>query len=609
MSKPAISSNQLLRAAVGAGISPLLCSPKRSEGEGETGKIFLRTCILFILIFFIPIFCSAQEDKNERLRYLVNEYGQAEVSVRTTDRHSIDFLTRNFSVSSVKDGIVRLRISPLTLELFISQKYTWNIEELYVAKGLSTVPELKGVMQWDTYPSYSQYLQIILGFAKQYPGLCRVDTIGTTNYGKLVLALKISDNAESDEDEPEVFYTSTMHGDETGGFILMLRLIDYFLKNYDSNSRIRNLADNLEIWINPLANPDGMYGTGEIMVNPKRFNSNDYDLNRNFPDPFTPYNSSNVIQKETADMCKFLREHRFVLSANFHSGDEVVNYPWDRWLTKLHADNRWFRDISRGYADTVHRYSSPVYMNGFENGIVRGATWYLVYGGRQDFVTWELQGREVTIELDKIYITPAGQLGLLWENNYRSLIGYLENALYGIHGKVTSATNSYPVASKIFIAGYDKDSSHVYSDTLSGSFVRMLTPGSYNLTFSAFGYRDTIISGVNINRFETTSLDVVMTPLSEPRYKFPVLYPNPAINVLKAVIPNDFAGIVNIKIYNTTGMLLKDYNAEAVINTPLNIDISGFAQGTYIIVFTAIQPKFSGNQKIPSVRGRFIVIR
>ena len=95
-----------------------------------------------------------------------------------------------------------------------------------------------------------------------YPTLCHLDTIGTSINGKLVLALKISDNADLNEDEPEVFYTSTMHGDETGGFILMLRLADYLLKNYNLDTRVKNLVDNLEIWINPLANPDGTYRTG-----------------------------------------------------------------------------------------------------------------------------------------------------------------------------------------------------------------------------------------------------------------------------------------------------------------------------------------------------------
>ena len=148
--------------------------------------------------------------------------------------------------------------------------------------------------------------------------------------------------------------------------------------------RVKNLVDNLEIWINPLANPDGTYRSGNTISSPTRYNANGVDLNRNFPDPLTPNTMS---AERNYDMMKFMRKHRFVISANFHSGAEVVNYPWDRWFSKYHADDSWFYSISRAYADTVHIYSGPAYMNDLDNGVTSGAVWYMVYGGRQDFVT------------------------------------------------------------------------------------------------------------------------------------------------------------------------------------------------------------------------------
>ena len=72
----------------------------------------------------------------------------------------------------------------------------------------------------------------------------------------------------------------------------------------------------------------------------------------------------------------------------------------------------------------------------------------------------------------------------------------LENALYGIHGVVMDSISHAPVAAKIFITGHDKDSSHVYSDTITGRFVRLLAPGSWNLTFSAKGYNDLTINDI-----------------------------------------------------------------------------------------------------------------
>ena len=123
-----------------------------------------------------------------------------------------------------------------------------------------------------------------------------------------------------------------MHGDETGGYILMLHLADYLLKNYLTSSRVKTLLDNLEIWINPLANPDGTYRNDNTINSPTRYNANGFDLNRNFPDPLNP---NTFKQKETLDMIKFLRKHRFVLSANFHSGAEVVNYPMGQISYKI----------------------------------------------------------------------------------------------------------------------------------------------------------------------------------------------------------------------------------------------------------------------------------
>ena len=565
----------------------------------------MNRCFLIFTILAVIIsqdLFSQNPDNDEKLRETVKRYGQAEVFVPFSEVKSADVLTRNVSILSVKDKIVSVSLSGLTVEWFIRQKYNYKIS--YAGKGteVASAGNMAEALNWDTYPTFTQYDSIMRSLSTLYPTLCRLDTIGKSINGKLILVLKISDNVSIDEDEPEVFYSSTMHGDETGGYVLMLRLADYILKNYQTNSRLKNMADNLEIWINPLANPDGTYRTGNTISSPTRYNANGFDLNRNFPDPFEP---ATIQQKETADMIKFMRKHKFVISANFHSGAEVVNYPWDRYLSLYHADDSWFYSISRAYADTVHVYSGPAYMNFLDNGVTRGAVWYKVYGGRQDFVTSDLQGREVTIELDDIHITPASQLSLLWQNNWRSLLGYLENALYGIHGKVLNIETSVPVAAKIFISGHDKDSSHVYSDALSGSFRRFISPGAWNLTFTAKGYRDTTIYNILLTSGQKTDLTVNMEPINSTIDTIPAapfLYPVPAKTELFAVLTERTTGSVNVRIYNQAGMLLSDYDTIADQGFPLKIPISGLASGIYSIVFTNKVTRVSE-------RARFMVIK
>jgi hypothetical protein len=564
-----------------------------------------RFLILILISVFPALRCISQIiTSDDRLRQIINQDGQVEVTLPFADNKSVEILTTNVSILSVRDDMIHVSLSPLTVGWFINQKYDYKIVERISSRSINTAANVNQVMNWDIYPTYDQYDSVMQSFSQLYPSLCRLDTIGTTINGKLVLALKISVNAAVDEDKPRVFYTSTMHGDETGGFILMLHLADYLLKNYNLNERVTNLLDNLEIWINPLANPDGTYSSGNTIASPMRYNANGYDLNRNFPDPFTP---NTVKQKETLDMIKFMRKHKFVLSANFHSGTEVVNYPWDRWLSKLHADDSWFNSISRAYADTAHIYAGPQYMNFLDNGVTRGAVWYVVYGGRQDFMTWELHGREVTIEVDDQYVTPAPQLALLWQNNWHSLVGFLENALYGIHGFVRHVNSHSPVPAKVYISGHDKDSSEVYSDTITGSFVRFLNPGSWNLTFSATGYRDTTIYNVIVVSGQRTDLIVDMSPgvsgLESPKSGTRImLYPNPAGDYINAQLPDVMAGNIIVRIINPIGTLLSEYTTDAVQGVPLLIDLTSFYAGTYIVLFSN---PFTGS----SFYGRMVIIK
>ncbi len=577
-----------------------------SSISGSMYEIFItkrQLLILFVLSSFALLSFGQEGGNDARLREIIRERGQAEVTVQVSDSKTIDHLTRNVSIISVKDNIVHIILSPLTTDWFILQKFAYKIIEKAESKTIKSVPVARLSANWDAYPAYTQYDSIMQSFTTKYPELCRLDTIGTSVNGKLVLALKITGDTGKDESKPEVFYSSTLHGDETGGYILMLHLADYLLRNYNIDSRVTDLMDNLQIWINPLANPDGTYNNGDVIDNPTRFNANGVDLNRNFPDPITP---NTVKQKETIDMVKFMRKHRFVLSANFHSGSEVVNYPWDRWLSKLHADDVWFNDISRAYADTVHHYASPAYMTDLDNGVTRGAEWYIIYGGRQDFITWELQGREVTIELDDQFITPAPQLPLLWQNNYRSLLGYLGNALYGVHGIILNSVSLAPVPAKIFILGHDTDSSQVYSDTLTGTFVRFLAPGSWNITFSANGYKDTTINNINVYSGLRTDITVKLTPLQSntdtPEEETADIYPNPATSEIRAVLPDGFTGKINIKLFDQAGRKLTDYNTEAFRGTPLILDIGFLSEGTYTILFTNISSR-------AFVRGRIVVVK
>jgi len=434
-----------------------------------------------------------------------------------TDRADIAKLTHVLSIDNVRDLTVYAYANDDQLKIFDRMGYAY---EILPAPGTLIKPEMSadklGIAAWDVYPTYDAYVAMMYQFAADYPGLCTIVDAGLTTEGRSILFARISDNVNVEEDEPEVMYTSSMHGDELTGYVLTLRLIDSILTSYGTDPRITRLVDSCEIWINPLANPDGTYASGNSTVyGATRYNANGVDINRNFPDPQDgPHPDGYSYQAETIDMMNLGNAHSFVISANFHGGAEVVNYPWDTW-SRLHVDNDWFVDISRQFADSAQYYSPNGYLTDLNNGITNGYAWYEVQGGRQDFMNYWRGCREVTIEISGTKLLPASSLPAYWTYLRTPFLDYLEHALYGIRGIVTDASTGEPVFATVRILDHDSDldSSRVFSDPDIGDYHRMLEPGTYDVEFSAPGYYLKTVKSVPVYDRQSTRRDVQLTPL------------------------------------------------------------------------------------------------
>jgi len=367
---------------------------------------------------------------------------------------------------------------------------------------------------WNYYPTYQEYVDMMIAFADSFPSICKLHNIGTLNSGREILIAQISDNVGQKENEPSFLYTSSMHGDELAGYVLSLRLIDYMLNEYGNNQRITDLIDQIDIWINPLANPDGAYAGGNQNVwSATRYNANWVDLNRNYPDPEDgPHPDGNPYQPETNIFLGLAATVNFTMSANMHGGVEVCNYPWDTW-GNLAADDNWWQHVSREYADSCQINSGNGYFNYLNDGITNGYDWYEVDGGRQDYMNYYRYCREVTLELSNDKTPNPNDLPELWDANYPSLLNYIEQALFGLRGIVTDSITGIPIKARIEITNHDTDSSHVYSSLPIGNYHRYLYQGNYDVTFSKNGYYSKTINTTILNN-NSTIQDIELVPIN-----------------------------------------------------------------------------------------------
>lgn len=355
------------------------------------------------------------------------------------------------------------------------------------------------------YPSIDQINKALQAFQKGFPSICQLYHIGDSYEGRPLYFIKISDHVTLEEDEPEVKYIASMHGDEPIGAMLCLNLIDDLLHNYKKDKLITELVNQLEIWIMPLMNPDGY-------VHDQRFNRQGVDLNRNFPDRVHDNNNSTKGRAiEVQHVMKWEFAHSSVLSANFHSGEAVVNYPYDSdfnpyAIYSATPDENLFREMALSYAN----YNQTMQNNTeFDSGITNGVAWYQVYGGMQDWSYVWMGCMEVTIELYQIKCPAFSLIDHLWNENREAMLNYLTWAQKGIRGIITDSFTGEPIFASIQVEGNDFQ---VYTDPDVGDYHRILLPGKYNLIISADGYETKYLTDIPVTDGYAFKLDLELKP-------------------------------------------------------------------------------------------------
>lgn len=472
---------------------------------------YTRLLFLVVLLFSWGAFAQTQSD----LENLQAERQEYYFQLKVDNPKEFEQLNHLFSIDKITDSGCIGYANPLQYARLLTAGYQLvlltppSLE--HPNQPMLEVENWKSANEWDTYPTYPAYVAMMEGFTASHPDKCSIHNIGTLPSGRQILVARI--NNGNSEGKTEFLYTSSIHGDETTGYVLMLRLIDYLLNGYGNDPEVTYLMDNLDIWINPLANPDGTYYGGNNTVNgARRGNANNVDLNRNFPDPEDGQHPDGYAwQPETVMFMDFGAARNFSMSVNFHGGAEVLNYPWDTW-SRRHADNNWWMYICREYVDTVHLHSPSGYLTDLNNGITNGYDWYSISGGRQDYMNYFEQCREMTLEISGTKLVPAAQLPNFWNYNKRSLLNYLKQATYGFSGTVTDSITHLPLRAKVEIVGHDLDHSYVYSSEQAGNYSRPIKAGTYNLTFSAEGYYSKTIQNLTIADKQVFPLDVQLRP-------------------------------------------------------------------------------------------------
>ncbi len=107
------------------------------------------------------------------------------------------------------------------------------------------------------YHDYAELTAVVNQVVADHPAIARKISIGTSYEGRDLMAVKISDNVGTDENEPEILFNSQQHAREHLTVEMAIYLLNLFTDSYGSDTRITNIVNTREIWIVPTVNPDG----------------------------------------------------------------------------------------------------------------------------------------------------------------------------------------------------------------------------------------------------------------------------------------------------------------------------------------------------------------
>jgi hypothetical protein len=319
-------------------------------------------------------------------------------------------------------------------------------------------------------------------------------------------ALKISDNAIVDENEPEIMFDGGIHGDEIGGAENLIRFAEFLCNSYGNNPDITDLIDDREIWLYVMVNPDGR-------VNMVRYNSNGIDINRDWGYMWNAEGGSPgyYSQVETRTLRDCMYENQFVVHTSYHSGTEFVSYPWsyrpDQCPDYPHIDNL------AGIYSTTSGYSNMPYAQGYQGMYPINGSSKDAYYGVMGSVGWSIE-----ISMDKQ--PPTSQIQYYYELNEPAMIAMIEHSGYGLGGTVTDAVTGEPVAATIFV----NDFFPTYADPQVGDYHKYLLAGNYEVKAVSNGYESSTQT-VTVTSLSNTTLNFTLQPVyNHFAYRVPASY-------------------------------------------------------------------------------------
>jgi carboxypeptidase T len=162
----------------------------------------------------------------------------AEILAKTGEGESV-------SEYNFEEGYIEIYLSSSELEILTDLDFNYgtiipDVEKYYSQQHIG--------LTMGGFRTYSEIGAKIDSLEADYPAILRVDSIGHSHQSNTIWAVKISDNVNIEEDEPEVLFTGITHAREPIGGAICLDFMEWLCVNYGEDPVATDIVNNRQVW-------------------------------------------------------------------------------------------------------------------------------------------------------------------------------------------------------------------------------------------------------------------------------------------------------------------------------------------------------------------------
>ncbi|HEY6627165.1 MAG TPA: M14 family zinc carboxypeptidase, partial [Ignavibacteriaceae bacterium] len=216
---------------------------------------------IFTLLFVLITIISIQAQNYKQVKIYLNTPADIEVLVQTGLEFDHLHFTRDNAISVYLNDneFSLLRTSGFRYEILIDDWYAYynNLPKLTENEKSDFIQKSKmemnvsgfGYGSMGGFYTLAEVIAELDSMKLLYPNLITSKvSIGNSIENRPMYVVKISDNPDIDENEPEVLYTALHHAREPESMMQMIYFMYYLLENYYSDPTVQYLVNNRELF-------------------------------------------------------------------------------------------------------------------------------------------------------------------------------------------------------------------------------------------------------------------------------------------------------------------------------------------------------------------------